>query len=981
MTMQRAFSAASALLFIAGGAAAQERVISGTVIDSVTQNPVSGATVVAEGTDRSTVTGTDGSFTLAVPPGDVSLRVEAPGYTAAAVLLSAGAAAARIALNPSSLTTEEIVVTGRASGVKRGQAAVSVSKVRSEDLVPVTAQTVDEALEGKVVGANIQRNDGAPGGGLSVKLRGVSTINAESQPLYVVDGMIVSNVEIPSGLSAVTRSTQGSNPSPKQDSVVNRIADLNPNDIESLEVLKGAAAAAIYGSKASNGVIIITTKRGQPGPPRFDFTQRVGVYVPQKELGKRTFTTQADAVAAFGPTATQFWNQGVTYNHDADLASQRAPSTETILSASGATGGTQYFLSGTQRTDVGIIPNTGYEKQSLRVNVGRDFTSEWHVNLNSNLIHSIARRGVINNDNANVSYYAVLPFTPNFIDLRAGSNGLFPPNPFISNLSNPLQTAALSKTDEGVWRFIVSGDTSYRLFGDETNGLSLLANAGADRFQQEDSLFFPPALFFEQTDPLPGASLFTNGTNLNLNGGINLLHNWAPSSGEFSATSSAGFQYESRELNIVRVLSRNLTAGQENLDAGTSITTSQRRERVIDRGLYVQSDVLALERRLAVSGGLRGEFSSANGNPHTIYLYPKLSAAYRFFDLAPRLDLLKLRAAYGETGNQPLYGMRFTELSTSSNIGGNPALNVIGVRGNPNIKPERQHEIEAGFDATLLAGRANLEFTVYQRQISDLILLRGVAPSTGFTNEFFNGGVLRNRGIEIALDATPLASALLNWQSRVSFAKNVSRITSLPVPAFTTGGFGTSLGTFRIEHGASATQIVGNDGLNPDGSCCVVRKIGDAEPNFRMSFSNRVSSFGFTLYFLLDWQNGSNILNLTRFFYDLAANSPDYTTGGVARLNLFNTSARAYLESASFLKLREVTLSYDFPSAFSTRIWNAMRRVRLSVSARNLLTFTPYSSFDPEVSNFGNQPIFRNIEVAPYPASRSFWTSIDVSFQ
>src|SRR5262249_3304432 len=156
--------------------------------------------------------------------------------------------------------------------------------------------------------------------------------------------------------------------------------DLNANDIESIEVMKGAAAAAIYGSKASNGVILITTKRGQPGPPRIDFTQRIGVYTPQKTLGARTFDTLADTQRAFGPTATQFWKQGVTYDHDGQLASERSPSTETILSASGATGGTQYFLSGMQRNDVGIIPNTGYEKQALRVNVGRDFTPDWHVN-------------------------------------------------------------------------------------------------------------------------------------------------------------------------------------------------------------------------------------------------------------------------------------------------------------------------------------------------------------------------------------------------------------------------------------------------------------------------------------------------------------------------------------------------------------------------------------------------------------------------
>jgi hypothetical protein len=210
----------------------------------------------------------------------------------------------------------------------------------------------------------------------------------------------------------------------------------------------------------------------------------------------------------------------------------------------------------------------------------------------------------------------------------------------------------------------------------------------------------------------------------------------------------------------------------------------------------------------------------------------------------------------------------------------------------------------------------------------------------------------------------------------------------LPVPTFATGGFGTALGSFRIEQGASPTQIVGNDSL-PDGSR-VVRKVGDANPDFMMSFTNSVTFRRFRLYGLLDWQSGGSIINLTKFLYDLGQNTADYatpitvggtqTTVGAHRLAVFGKQTAVYVEDASFVKLREVTLSYDVPSAIVSRLGGRVRTAQVSLSGRNLLTFTDYTGLDPEVSNFGNQQIARNIDVAPFPPSRSFWFSAALGF-
>ena len=988
----------------AAAAGAQSRTIKGNATDVTTGDPLAGVTVTVEGTTLSTTTASDGTFTIAnAPPGTVNVSMRAPGYRGATVPVPEDQSDVRVGLSRE--LAEEIVVTGRASRTERRNLGVSIATVKSEDLTETPAQTVDTALQGKVTGANIQRNDGAPGGGVQVRLRGVSSINASAEPLFVVDGMIVSNVSVPSGIFNVTKSNLGGNHSVMQDSVVNRMADFNAEDIESIEVLKGAAAAAIYGAKASNGVIIINTKRGQAGPPRVDVTQRFGISTLSNKIGARNYGSLTAVLDQFCPVdatsgqrnstcvtnQTGYYGSGTVYDHDQELAGRRDLGTETILSVSGGSKDLRYFVSGAVKNDPGIIANTGYQKQALRLNLGKDLGDRITLNFYSNLIHSDAKRGITNNDNTNTSNWIVLSGTPSYVNLNP-QGAIYPTNPYSPNLNNPLQTIALMNNNEGVWRFTSSADSTFRLYDADEQHLLFVLAGGVDRLQQENDLLFPPELFWQQTSPLHGASGYASTSGLNLNLGLNLVHDWRPASGLDAAISSGGFQYESSDLRTYRLFSQNLNAGQSNIDAGTQTAVAENRERVHDRGAYLQEEVLLLERRLALTAGLRGETSSTNGDPNKIYFYPKASASYRFQNLLTNLDELKVRAAYGETGNHPLYGARFTALQVNTNMQGNPGIGVNftcspaapgngACAGDSNIKPERAREIELGTDVTAFGGAATLELNLYQRTIVDLLLQHAVPASSGWTAEWSNGGVLRNRGIEIALSVQPSLPYGLRLESTVGFSKNVSRIQSLPGGAFVTGGFGASLGVYRIESGASATQIVGDVGPLPDGTCCVLKKIGDAEPDFLVHFSNRLAWGNFSLYFLLDWQKGSNIINLTRLLYDANANSADWNTTGQARFNHWLASyADAYVESASFLKLREITLAYEVPATFAGRLWSAVKKLRFSLSARNLFTITPYSSWDPEVSNFANQPIYRNIEVTPYPPSRSFWTSIDMSF-
>ncbi len=975
-----------ALIFVlaagVGHVSAQTRVVTGQVTEASSGAPVDGARVAVRGTNISVLTRADGSFTIGVPSGSVELTVSRIAYKRAALTVASGASSIDVTLELDVFNLEEIVVTGRGTGIERRNLANAVATVTGEQVTRVTAQSIEHALQGKVAGVDVYTNSGAPGGGAQVQLRGVSTIAGANSPLYVIDGVIVSNVAIPSNTNAVTRAGSGSNSSATQDGQVNRIVDINPNDIESIEILKGASASAIYGSKASNGVVIIQTKRGREGQTRVNVTQRFGFFDLSNKLGFRTFNDAAevDAWGGAGTAANVGFASGQTFDHEEALAGRNALSAETQISASGGSENTTYFISGLWKDDEGIMQNTGFEKQSIRVNIDQRFSDRFRAVISTNALHTLAQRGLTNNDNAGVSPYMVFPFTPNIVDLRRRADGTFPDNPF--ERSNPLATIAQMKNDEDVYRFIGSFRLELDAVQTANHQLQLSTQAGVDYFTQKNDLFFPPDLQFEDDDGFAGTSLLTNTDNEFINVNTNLIHTFTAPGGGTSLTSSAGVTYETRDLSAASIQNQGQVAGQESIAAGVKVTLGERRSRSEDFGFYLQEEVLTLSERLLVTAGIRGDQTSRNSEDDKIFWYPKAAMSFRFPGSGGFFDELKFRAAYGEVGNQPLFGQKFTPLTATSNVQGIPGLVVQGNVADPNLQPERQREIEGGIDATLLNGRATLELTGYQKNISDLLLTRRLAPSSGFAQQIFNGGKLRVRGVEAALGLVPIQTSNMNWLLRSTFAFSRSKVTQLDVPAFVPGnaGFGTGLGTFRIEAGQSLTQLVGNTGNGGP-----VGKLGDANPDFRLGITNDVEVGSFSFYVHADWQKGGDIVNLTELLYDAGGNTEDFEVddGGGFRISNFGSSAegtRLYIQDASFLKVREATIAWQLPQSMVSSIWGAIQSGRLSLSARNLLTFTGYRGIDPEVSNFGNQAVGRNIDVAPFPPSRSFWFSLDLSF-
>lgn len=978
----------------ADSAAAQTRIVTGRVTDSLSAQVVNAGQVSVQGSTVGTTINDDGTFTLVVPTRDVMLSIRSIGFRRKEVSVPLSQSSVLVALQRDYFQLEALVVTGQATGIERKNLAHAVATVSADQLTQAPAASVEQTLSGKIAGAQISTNSGAPGGGVLVKLRGVTSIFGGFSPLYVVDGVTVSDVAIPTGTNPVTNASGNQAATGAgQTNPVNRISDLNPEDIENVEVLKGAAASAIYGSKASNGVILITTKKGRVGAPQFTLTQRFGTSRLSKKPGARVFTNAADAVTAFGAQAAADFSAagGKVFDHDQELAGGKPLSFETALAVNGGTETTRYYVSGLVKHDGGIIGRTFYDKQSLRLNVDQTIANRITLSLGSDVLHTASDRGLVNNDNAATSYYGALFTTPTFVDLRAvcpdGSrkvrckDGVYPINAYAS--SNPLQTAELLDNKELVWRMITNGRLSIEAIATPQHTLRLIGNGGVDFFSQRNVVFSPPDLQFEPTDGLLGTSVLSYSQNLNLNANGNLVYAYRPSAGT-SATTSLGVQYETRELAVDRTLGRNLVGGLQIPSSATNIGVDNQKQRVRDLGLFGQLELLTLAERLLVTAGVRADQSSNNGDPTELFYYPKASASFRFPGLVPGLvEELKLRAAYGQSGNQPLWAQKFTALS-GRNVIGLAAFSLGGSSGALDLRPERQREIEGGLDATLFGSRLGLEVTAYEKRITELLLRRTLVPSEGFGTLIFNGGVLRTRGLEAALNANLARSSAFDWSVRGTFFTTRSKIVELPVPTFRIGG--AQFGAYQIEAGKSATQIIGNDSM-PDGTR-IVRAIADAAPDFKVSLSNDLTYKSFRFYMLWDGSQGGRLWNTTQWLCDLALNcedsgdrQPDGRLLAEKRLAEYPKSSLVYLHDISYVKLREARISLDVPRSVVQRVWSGARNVRLSLSGRELLTFTPYPTGDPEVSQVpGTLGAGVPWDLWTYPPSRSFWLSIDLGF-
>jgi TonB-dependent starch-binding outer membrane protein SusC len=959
----------------------QNQTVAGKVTDA-SGNPVPGVSILIKGTSRGTTSDAEGNFKLAVTPNAVLIFTSA-GFAPRILRSGELGPDVRIRLEEDVAHLDEVVVTGLSTTVKRRNLANAVATISAKELSDgAPAQTFDAALEGKIPGAYINANSGSPGGGISVKLRGVTSVYGNTQPLYVVDGVFVDNTATSAGLNAVTLAASGGSPTSSQDNPSSRMADIRPEDIENIEILKGASAAAVYGSRAAAGVIIITTKKGRQGRTKVSFSQDLGAITARKLLGVRQFTA-AKAASLSSDSATGVMlaqeftaaqSAGHIYDYEKEIYGNTGFARNSVLSVSGGTEKTGVYFSVSTKDEGGIEKNTGYNNTSFRLNVDQKVGDNIKLGISTNYINSSADRGFQGNDNVGVTTGIALSSTPDFAQLHPDAQGNYPDNPFAA--ANPLQTIALMRNNEGVNRFITGVKLEATLQKNSISQTRLVALGGIDFYNLETQVLFPATLQWQAINK--GTSIEGMTRNLNTNYIASVVNTLTPSD-RLTFTTSAGLTQETGNYNNLLNVATQVIAGQSNVDQAGALNATQLRTKYQNNGIFVQEEV-NINDILLLTGGGRLDESSNNGNVGHYYFYPKAGLSWNLTKMgwlqADWIENLKLRAAYGQANNVPAYGSKFTALGIS-NIAGNPGVLVNSQEGQSNIEPERQEEFEVGADLSFLKGRLGLELTYYNKIIDNFLMQASQAASSGYASEWVNAGNLRNRGVELGLNARPVQTRNITWNTSLNFWFNRSLVTRLTVPPVPQGSFGYVLGSFQIQQGKSATQIVGLDGTGG------VSKLGDAEPTFQMSTYNEITFFNnLSLRFLLHWKQGGQNVDLTTLENDFGGTSANYdkvtnklgVPDGVYRIMQVGVDAHEFVQNSSYLRLREIGLYYSFshlPVA-------AVKGLRVGVSLNNFVTVTKYPSYDPEVSNFGTG-FSTGIDVDPYPSSKraAFHLSVD----
>tara|TARA_R110002072_G_scaffold142804_1_gene288265 strand:+ start:40498 stop:43476 length:2979 start_codon:yes stop_codon:yes gene_type:complete len=950
------------------------------------------ANVIQKGTTNGTTTDIDGNFTIDVPSLPTTLVFSSLGYETVERNVTS-ATPLSITMGESAQALEEVVVTGLATSIKRSNSANAVASISSEALTGTTPPpTLDGALYGKFAGAVVNQNSGAPGGGISVKLRGATSLQGNTQPLYIIDGVYVDNSSIAAGLNAVSAAAAGGSAS-NQDNASNRIADINPEDIENIEILKGASAAAIYGSRAAAGVVIITTKKGKAGETQFKFKQSTGWTEVTKLLGVRDYNAER-VEASFGAGAVPLFQaaarEGRLIDYEKEIYGEHGLISITNFNMSGGGEKTKFFAGVTHNNENGIVLNTGYEKTSLRLNLDHKPADFVKFSLSSNFISSSSDRGFFNNDNSGTTIGVTLTGTTPWLELFPDANGVYPDNP--AGASNPLQTRDLVRNNESVNRLIMGGTMNLDIYKAESSNLELILRGGLDFYGQQTRAIFPKELQFQKPSNggQNGVAVQGDTQNKNYNLSAFLVHNYFTES-DINFRTQAGLTNEYFDRNTQLITATGLVASETNVDQATNTGVAQFRLKQEDAGFFVQEEV-NIQDKVILTGGLRGDRSSNNGNANDFNYYPKGSVAvnineFGFWNDSSKWNQFKLRAAYGEAGNFPPFGALFTSY-TSFSTEGLLGISLVGVRGDSEINSERQKELEFGTDVGFFNGRLSFSGTYYIKTVDDLILQAALPPSSGFTSQFVNAGELQNKGIELSLNATPVRNDNFQWDFNVNWFKNKSEITRLDVDPFNIGAFGATLGTFRIEEGQSATQIVGI-GPNPGENGFQV--FGDAEPDFQMGLTNNIKYKNLALSFLWQWKKGGDNINLTTLLSDLNGTSADYDDvdldpdgvlgNGDYRLSQLGSSAEVFVEDASYIRLRELGLYYTLPSKLlSGVIGGRIDSVKLGFSGTNLINIFDYNSYDPEVSNFGSNGIFTGVEVTPFPSSKRYLFHLAVNF-
>jgi len=939
-------------------AQAGQGTIRGTVIDANTQRPIAGAQVLVPGTNRQVLSNENGQYLLVgVPAGTRVVRVVMLGYGAAERTVDVVAdqtTTLNFSLTASAIDLEEIVVTGSAGGTERrrlGNALSSVSVDRVVEHAPVNG--FEDLVQGRMAGVSVLPSGGTVGGSGVIRIRGITTLTQGENPLVYIDGVRV-DISSDGGPNVA-----GQSPS--------RLLDLIPQDIERMEVIKGAAAATLYGTEASNGVIQIFTKRGTPGRPRWTFQTEHGLErVPANFPGKLY-------PRFVGPT-------GVRARDTNDLI-ETGRQQSYFLSVTGGAESLTYYISGSYRDDEGsILPDVNYLKQaSWRVNLNAVPYDKFSLQTSLAYVHTKIR--LPNNDNSiyGVSGNATAGVPYNATEERRwGENFL------------PVREAMKIENFQNVDRFTGGLTLEHRPF----EGLHHRATFGLDVINQEDTEFFPYGYPYPQV-PL-GSKANARRTRREITVDYRAVFTRSLTE-RITSSTAAGAQGTFTHTASTRVSGRDFPGpGLSTASSGAVITGSEDLVDEVNAGIFFE-ETLGFSEKLFVTGALRIDGNSAFGDEFTHQTYPKASVAYNISESAfwptRLLPTMKLRAAFGRSGLAPAQFAADRTWNPTRVLDGVPAV-VPGNLGNPNLAPERSEELEIGFDAGLLDNRVGLVVTHYRQTTRDALLGVPTPPSLGFTGtQLTNIGKVRNDGWEIELRNLWLNRENINLETTLSISTNDNEVVDLGG----TGGFSHGFGAARAEEGRPVygQYLPGTLVWDPVGRQHSLTGgpvyVGPAIPTHRGALSANLTLFGrFTVSGLVDWAGGHYVANLTKQFQTQGRTGDEYlklveaphgtpTPAADSLVNYVNTMRQSsFISRGDFVKLRELSLAYQVPNAW-VQSFLPVSSMTIRLAGRNLLTFTDYDGVDPEV-NWSGADNFVGAEFYTVPPARRVSLSVRTTF-
>lgn len=1034
----RQVKAVSLLLFcqlIVSLTLAQVR-ISGKVNNGDNQ-PLPGISVTIKNTTYGSATDPSGNYTITAPlkAGSYAMEFSGVGFKTTTQNLTIGSAESytvSVNLVDDALGLDEVVVTGTSEGTTRKQIGSYISTIKGDALNKGATGNVLAALQGKSAGAQIVQNSGDPAGGMSVRLRGVGSVNSSSDPLYIVDGVIINN--------ATTRVTNTQNGYDGANFIgtigQNRMVDINPADIDHIEVLNGAAASAIYGSRANNGVIQIFTKRGSTGAPVISFSTGIMTSHLRKKLDVNqapvkfggppdgTGALTQDLITAVGTPAALPTNTTPVTRYDyQDYIFQTGLGTDNNVSVSGGKDKTKYFTSASYFYNEGIIKNTDFKRFSFRLNLDQELTKWASASVGLNYVNSAGNEKPDGN-----SFFSPM----NSVTIIGNFHNIWERD-VLGNIKavgergrvNPVSVIEDFKQKQETNRLIASAKLKIK----PAKGLTFDYTLGIDNYGQRGTTFMPPYAYNVSTafwggaatlDPVLNGYASTGANNFfQINHELNGTYQ-TNFSDDIASTTQVGYavQYEKTNLSILQ--GRGMTSFIETVNsAATVLPGTDSRSEFSVSGAYLQQN-FKFKDQIFITGAVRVDGSSAFGEDERSQVYVKASGSYLLsgtdwwagLPLSKWWNVAKLRIAYGESGNMTGIAPyeRFNSYSSSTFVG-RTSLYSRAQLSNTTVKPERQRELEMGTDLSFFGNRLGLQFNYYIKKVSDLLISRNVAPTNGYSSLLDNFGGLENKGFEILLTGTPVRNKDVSWDVTAIFNRNRNKAVNIgqaaafstnagaPVYLIENAPVGVFYGTFfardaggndvknaagypQTERGTQNTFTTYTPQRDAAGlpSGTILRKIiGDPNPDWTGSLVNELSYKKFGLRVQFDAVQGVDVWNADFRTRQGVGN------GKVAEQEHLGQLPRGYINSVyqieewrvddgSFVKLREVNLSYRFGKV---KFFNDLT---ISVSGRNLISWDDYKGYDPETNAGGQSTILRAIDFGTVPVPRTFSFNVAAKF-